>query len=103
VYHLRGLTGLQELTLEDAQVTDAGLAYLRGLTSLASLDLTGTQITDAGLEDLKGLTTLHLLDLRDTRLTNEGIRELQEALPKCELYTGHRLPNEALRYQGGQR
>jgi hypothetical protein len=47
------LTSLQELRLENTQVTDAGLAHLKGLTSLVALSLSNTQVTDAGVADIQ--------------------------------------------------
>ena len=50
--HLKGLTGLQTLSLSN-KITDAGLVHLKGLTKLKELDLYGTNITDAGVTDLQ--------------------------------------------------
>ena len=43
--HLKGLTNLSDLYLEDANVTDAGLEQLKGLTKLKLLVLRGTKVT----------------------------------------------------------
>lgn len=83
--HLRALTSLTTLRLDDGKISDVGLEHLAGLTSLEELGLCGTQITDAGLEYLFGLRGLTLLDLTDTRVTAEGVRKLQRALSKCEI------------------
>jgi hypothetical protein len=56
--HLKGLTKLQDVYLENTQVTGAGLEYLKGLTQLQTLDMKSTQMTDIGLEHLEGLTRL---------------------------------------------
>lgn len=50
---------------------------------LEELSLRDTQITDAGLEHLKGLTRLRALDLQGTKVSGDGIRSLQRALPDC--------------------
>ena len=39
-----------------AQLTDAGLVHLKGLTKLEWLYLNNTQVANAGLVHLKGLT-----------------------------------------------
>ena len=39
--------------LAGTQVTDAGLVHLKELTSLEALELDNTQVTDAGVEKLK--------------------------------------------------
>ena len=43
-------------------MTDAGLEHLKGLTQLRELNLNDTQVTDAGLEHLKGLTQLQSVE-----------------------------------------
>jgi hypothetical protein len=83
--HVMGLTQLEALRLCGTQVTDAGLKHLEGLMQLQELDLQGTQVTDAGLEHLKGLTRLQDLDIQHTRVTDEGVKKLQQALPKCNI------------------
>ena len=40
-------------TQDKTQVTDAGLVHLKVMTGLRRLDLNDTQATDAGVEDLK--------------------------------------------------
>jgi hypothetical protein len=71
--HLKGLTRLQTISLNQTAVTDGGLAHLKGLTKLQAMFLTGTQVTDAGLEHLKGLTQLQTLRLDDTQVTDAGL------------------------------
>ena len=83
--HLEGLTRLQGLWLHHTRVTDAGLEHLKRLTQLQSLDLWDTRVTDGGLEQLKGLTQLQGLDLTDTQVTDEGVKRLQKVLPKCKI------------------
>ena len=58
------LVGLQVLNLHNTQITDAGLAHLQRLTALQSLSLSDTQITDAGLAHLQGLPSLCDLSLQ---------------------------------------
>ena len=57
--------------------------HLKGLTKLEILRLNNTQITDSGLEHLKGVTNLKYLELTGTQVTDAGVAELQKALPKC--------------------
>ena len=59
--HVKGLTQLRDLYLDETKITDAGLEDLRGLTELRTLCLGDTQVTDAGLANLKGLTQLQEL------------------------------------------
>ena len=44
---------MQELGLGLTQVTDAGLIHLKGLTKLKWLHLDDTQVTGAGVADLE--------------------------------------------------
>jgi len=75
--HLKSFTSLQELWLDDTQVTDAGLEHLKGLTSLEILGLDNTQVTDEGLEHLKSFTSLQKLWLIDTQVTDAGLEHLK--------------------------
>jgi hypothetical protein len=51
------------------------------MTSLEYLSLENTQVTDAGLEHLKGLTRLRTLVLIRTQVSKAGTEELTRALP----------------------
>lgn len=76
---------LEGPSLPTGQITDAGLAHLKGLTSLETLHLENTQVGDEGLAHLKGLTKLQKLNLRGTRVSNAGLTELKQALPNCSI------------------
>ena len=66
--------------LDYAKITDKGLKHLRGLTKLESLGLQDTLVTDAGLEYLSSLTRLASLDFSGSRVTGEGVEELKKVL-----------------------
>lgn len=83
--HLKGLTNIQMLDLQDTKISDAGLVHLEGLTKLDWLWLSDTKVTDAGLVHLKALTKLRFLDLRATKVTAAGVKKLQAALPDCRI------------------
>ena len=83
--HLKDLTNLETLVLNDTQITDVGLEHLKGLTKLKKLSLRNTRITDAGLVHLKGLTNLESLNCRSTQVTDKGVKKLQQALPNCTI------------------
>ena len=74
---LKGLTNLQNLSLEGSKVTGPGMEYLKGLTSLHELWLSGTPVDDAGLAHLKGLTNLRRLILGGTRVSDAGLEYLK--------------------------
>jgi Leucine-rich repeat (LRR) protein len=74
--HLKDLTNLTDLSLEDTAVSDAGLVHLKDLTNLTNLDLDNTRVSDAGLVHLKGLTRLTHLGLSGTRVSDAGLTQL---------------------------
>jgi len=66
--------------------------HLKGLTKLTCLNLDNTKVTDAGLVHLKHLAVhlkrladLQELYLVDTQVTDAGIAELQQVLPNCKI------------------
>ena len=75
--HLKGLTNLRFLFLDETKVTDAGLEHLKGLTNLQGPWLAKTKVTDTGLEHLEGLTKLRLLKLYETEVTGHGLEHLK--------------------------
>ena len=83
--HLKGLTGLQRLWLQDTKVSDAGLVHLERLTALQELDLSNTQVSDAGLKHLKGMSSLRRLWLLNTQVSDVGVAELRAAMPNCNI------------------
>jgi Leucine Rich repeat len=85
--HLNSMVQLRELNLWGTKVTDAGLVDIEGLSQLEWLDLGSTRISDAGLKHLKGLRHLQKVDLWLTNVSDAGVNDLQEALPKCEIWT----------------
>ena len=83
--HVQGCTGLRRLSLQNAQITDAGLHRLAGLVELRILHLDDNPIGDAGVEHLHALRRLETLTLRNTRVTPEGVRRLKQAVPAVEV------------------
>lgn len=79
------LDQIQDLVLDETQVTDAGLGALRGMSQLRIITLNKTKITDAGLVHLYGLRNLIFVRFEDTSVTKAGAEELQRALPTCEI------------------
>src|SRR5580765_5048147 len=70
VAHLKGITTLHSLNLEEVPLTDAGLEHLSGLTGLRKLNLNDTKITGLGLKHLHGLTNLQILALDNNKITD---------------------------------
>ena len=76
--HLKPLTNLTILQLENTRVSDDGLRHLKSLTTLNGwLDLSYTQVSDAGLVHLKPLTNLRSLNLNATRVSDVGLVHLR--------------------------
>ncbi len=70
------ITSLTDLTIEDAGITDTGLAALHAL-DLTSLSLARCfGITDAGLAELAAFSHLQRLALRDLAITGPGLAVL---------------------------
>jgi Leucine-rich repeat (LRR) protein len=84
--HIKDLTSLQKLYLVDTKITDAGLERLKGLTNLQILSLAGTQVSDAGLEHLKGMSGLKEVFLYGTKVGDDGAKQLKEARPELKIF-----------------
>jgi hypothetical protein len=78
---LDALSGLRYLTLNRANVTDAGMVHLGNLRKLEHLLLSGTRITDAGLVHLHGLKNLKHVNVTNTGVTDQGVADLRQAVP----------------------
>jgi hypothetical protein len=78
---LEALTGLRYLTLNHANVTDAGMVHLGNLRKLEHVLLSGTRITDAGLVHLHGLKHLKHVIVTNTDVTDQGVADLRRAVP----------------------
>ena len=89
--NIAGLTNLEDLDIQDAMVSDAGLVHLSRLYKLRRLNLLKTsptgKITDAGLANLKNLKSLEELTL-PTGITDTGVEHLTalDSLKKINLW-----------------
>jgi hypothetical protein len=77
VSHLKHLTQLDTLFLDDLPITDAGLAHLTGLKNLHDLSLRRTRVTDAGMKSLESLP-LRRLAVNGTRVTHRAASNLRK-------------------------
>ena len=83
---LNAQTGLQELAIDRARITNQGLGQLN-LPALRSLSLGGcTQIDDSGLANLKGLPELQELNLSDSGVSGKDLTGLA-SMPKLKRVT----------------
>jgi hypothetical protein len=78
--NVRGMEKLQELDLNDTQITDQGLKILKELPALARLRLRGTKTTDDGfLREIADKETLMEIDVRDTSIASSTMRDWKKA------------------------
>jgi hypothetical protein len=62
-----------------------GLVHLKELTFLEHLSLDETGVTHEGLRHLAGLSNLRYLTVWKTQVTDAGVQELQKALPGLKI------------------
>jgi hypothetical protein len=73
------------LDVYGAQATDPEVADFAAKAGLEELWLEEYDVTDSTLTRLEGLTNLHILRLQRTAVTQEGVRKLQRSLPNCKI------------------
>lgn len=78
VKHLSRLTGLQELVLMDARVTDRGMKSLESLGSLKRLMIFSPNLGNAGLRHVGRLTSLEVLVLGKGKWDDSGLAHLSK-------------------------
>lgn len=76
--NLAGLSGLRKLVLAQTKVTDAGLVRLTGIASLEILNLAQLAISDVGVKELAGMPKLRVLNLGGTDVTDAGLEQLEQ-------------------------
>lgn len=97
--HIGAMRDLENLSLVQFNITDAGVSELRHLTKLKHLSLDGTHVTDAGIKHLAGMHDMGLLTLGDLPgVTDAGLVHLQDMAVLREV----RLNNTGVRGPGLQ-
>jgi hypothetical protein len=89
--HLKHLTGLTWLYLEDTDTSDAGLTHLKDLTNLVGLTLENTGVGDEGMKILAGMPKLAWLTLGNTQVGDGGLGRLS-GLHRLEVLTLENTP-----------
>jgi hypothetical protein len=85
--YLEGYQFLEELDVNDSQITDAGLARLAALPRLRVLRVRGTRITDEGFRThLLDQETLQEVDVRDTAVASKTMREWKNQRSEVRRY-----------------
>ena len=78
------LTGLQELYISDARISDQGLAMLRTLYALQRISIYHTAIGDQGLLNLALIAGLKWLTCSGTAITESGLDLFKRVMPGCK-------------------
>ena len=100
--HLKSLKRLRGLALEDAKLTDAGMAHFAGLTELDDLDLMRVPISDEASSTIAGLTKLRILFLRGTLIGGDGLVHLKDMKQLRKLDLSETGANDAgMKYLAG--
>jgi hypothetical protein len=80
------MTSLKSLRIiNQAKLTDAGLAHLAGLKQLEYFSYIGTNMTGAPFKDFKGWTNLKRSSYRGSKMSDAGLTALCEAFPNLEV------------------
>ena len=75
--HIKHLTGLLGINLQNTWITDVGMAHLSGFSNLSELKIDATYITNDGLAHLSNLGNLKKLSLRDINsVSDAGLKHL---------------------------
>jgi hypothetical protein len=95
--HLKDLTKLNALHLDEASLTGEGLIHLQGLTDLESLYLAGTSL-DQGLAYFKNLKKLNELCISGD-FSEKGLQHLKElkSIQTLYLYPERGIPRRAIK------
>ena len=76
---------MEELDLEGAKITDAGVAKLVSLAKLRVIGLGNTQVTDGVASTLAQMKQLKSINLARTKIAAESIKQLQLELKGCSI------------------
>ena len=76
VKHIRGLTGLKELTLNRINISSIGLRQIRNFRSLKMLYVLSDQLGDRGLAEIGKMKSLEKLDFYGKNISDNGLSYL---------------------------
>jgi len=83
--HLSTLKSLRTLSLSFTEISDKGLTKIKEMKTLEKLRMNCTDIGDDGLRFVARLTGLRELWVRSTQVSYPGLVELTKWLPDCEI------------------
>jgi hypothetical protein len=82
---LRDLPKLEAVVIVGSQFTDRSVPLVCGLKTVKQLTLENTELSSAGVLELRDLPAVTTLSLRrNSRLSDEGLAKLSERFPKLE-------------------
>jgi hypothetical protein len=91
--HVSNCRGIENLNLQDTEITNDGLKYLQNLKLLKYLRLKeNSQLTDDCIPHLLELDYLHNLQIQETSITENGLKKLT-ALQYLEMLVIHVFDN----------
>jgi len=79
------VSGLQNLTIKRAEITDEGIKHLSVIKELKTLALMYLPISDQSVQTLKELKAFTEMKIYGCRVTPAGASELKRALPTTDL------------------
>ncbi len=83
--YLASCRNLEYLILYNTSATNEGIAALSGLTRLRTLMIDSPNITDGAVEHFARMSSLERLCVHATSITAQGMAKLKAALPQCEV------------------
>lgn len=97
--HIKHLTGLLGLNLQNTWITDVGIAHLSGFSNLSELKIDATYITNNGLASLSNLGNLKKLSLKDINgVSDNGLKYLAELTSLEALILPYTISDNGLAY-----
>jgi hypothetical protein len=90
---------LRKIKLDYTAVDDKGLAHLSALPAVEDLSIDNLNVTDKSIEPLAKMRTLRRLNLYHTLITEKAFGELKAGLPACQFVFDRdsALPNRRTR------
>ena len=97
--HIKHLTGLLGINLQNTWISDVGMAHLSGFSNLSELKIDATYITNGGLAHLSNLSNLKKLSLKDINgVSDAGLQHLAELTSLEALILPYTISDNGLAY-----
>lgn len=97
--HIKHLTGLWGINLQNTWITDVGMAHLSGFSNLSELKIDATYITNGGLAHLSNFANLRKLSLKDINgVSDAGLEHLAELTSLEALILPYTISDTGLAY-----